>query len=299
MLVGTVLSAMFLARFAPAAATWLHGGHLPGWTYATFTQNWAMAQVGDYGPRWLGVTWSLAVEEQFYLTLPLLLRLVPARATPLALAAIGAAAPVCRLFEMSGSSGAFGAYVLTPCRADGLMLGVLIAWAVRHPIAGKVLAARRRWIYAIAAIALLALLDFHFGPQRYGTGYFMSLYGYSAYALLYGALVALAAIDAPGPVTRILRSRALQRAGLLAYGLYLLHLPVLGIVHGVLLGSAPHLTGARELAVTLGALAATFGLAELSWRLLEKPLMAAGHRFRYAVGQASGAGVAVQSLPRG
>lgn len=51
---------------------WLFDHPLPMWSYATFTQNFQMAFKELIGANWLGVTWSLAVEEQFYLILPLI-----------------------------------------------------------------------------------------------------------------------------------------------------------------------------------------------------------------------------------
>jgi peptidoglycan/LPS O-acetylase OafA/YrhL len=49
------------------------------WPYAIFVQNYAMAQINHFGGAWLGVTWSLAIEEQFYLLLPLLIAIAPRR----------------------------------------------------------------------------------------------------------------------------------------------------------------------------------------------------------------------------
>ena len=38
---------------------------MPLWSYATFSQNFD-AYHNTLGPNWMGITWSLAVEEQFY-----------------------------------------------------------------------------------------------------------------------------------------------------------------------------------------------------------------------------------------
>src|SRR5262249_61539231 len=55
---------------------------LPAWTYLSFTQNFFMARHGAIGSQFLSPTWSLAVEEQFYLVMPLLVPLLPLRRLP-------------------------------------------------------------------------------------------------------------------------------------------------------------------------------------------------------------------------
>jgi peptidoglycan/LPS O-acetylase OafA/YrhL len=47
---------------------------LPIWSYPIFFQNFAMSLRRGTGPMWLGITWSLAVEEQFYVILPWAIR---------------------------------------------------------------------------------------------------------------------------------------------------------------------------------------------------------------------------------
>lgn len=59
-------------RFAPRLS-WMLQGRLPWFSYLFFVQNFWMAARNTLGTWGLGGTWSLAIEEQFYLTLPLLI----------------------------------------------------------------------------------------------------------------------------------------------------------------------------------------------------------------------------------
>ena len=51
----------------------------PLWTFATFTQSLPIALHGFGGPRWMAMTWSLAIEEQFYLFFPFAVYFLPRR----------------------------------------------------------------------------------------------------------------------------------------------------------------------------------------------------------------------------
>src|SRR5439155_9971915 len=85
-----LMVALFLCfRASPMAVLprfdWLLSHPFPSLSYATFTQNILMGLRGDFGPHWLSVSWSLAIEEQFYLFVPLLIYFVPRRALLLVL----------------------------------------------------------------------------------------------------------------------------------------------------------------------------------------------------------------------
>jgi peptidoglycan/LPS O-acetylase OafA/YrhL len=64
---------------------WLLGEYRPPlWSFATFTQSLPIAFAAtDEGPRWMAMTWSLAMEEQFYLLFPLAVYFLPRRGTTL------------------------------------------------------------------------------------------------------------------------------------------------------------------------------------------------------------------------
>jgi peptidoglycan/LPS O-acetylase OafA/YrhL len=100
------------------------------WICPLFLQNFWMAAKNDWG-LW-AVTWSLAVEEQFYLTLPLIIRKVNLQTHVWLISAAIATSPVLRsLIFIFAPHHLLAAFVLMPCRADALLLGVLGAVLVR------------------------------------------------------------------------------------------------------------------------------------------------------------------------
>ncbi len=71
------------------------------------------------------------------------------------------------------------------------------------------------------------------------------------------------------------------RVGEFSYGLYLLHVPVPGLTHAVVFGTALHLETLPRMAVTIGAAGLVLALAKLSWEYFEKPFIRRGQQFRY------------------
>jgi peptidoglycan/LPS O-acetylase OafA/YrhL len=65
-----------------------------------FLQNFRMAATQSFGPLGLGATWSLAIEEQFYLTLPIVVRRVSGRVLWRLLLGAVVAAPLLRILLM-------------------------------------------------------------------------------------------------------------------------------------------------------------------------------------------------------
>ncbi len=253
---------------------------LPAWTYLTFTQNIFMSYYNGFGSQFLLATWSLAVEEQFYLVMPLVVRLVPPRRLPWVLMAGIAAAPVLRLwFDLQETGTApLSVYLLMPSRADALLLGVLAAWAWRYDAFRAFVRDAGAWMLlpvglSAAAVAVLAHGDAD--PIAPGVAHG----GLSWLAVGYVFVLLLAVSQAR--VARVLRWRALGLLGLVSYTAYLVHFPVLRIVHFVLRGDSPSLAGPAAQAATGAALVVTLALAALSWVVLEKPILRWAHRVPY------------------
>jgi len=122
-------------------------------SYLLYLQNLAMAYAGEYGAYWLSPTWSLAVEEQFYLGLPLLIRYVPPQHLRLLVAGFVVAAPLLRFgLALTPYNNPTAQYVLTPPRFDALGFGMLTALLYRDPAAWSWLERRRRWWWALLTL---------------------------------------------------------------------------------------------------------------------------------------------------
>lgn len=204
------------------------------------------------GSKVLLHTWSLSVEEQFYLCLPLGLLLL--RRKPLligALVLLWAASLVASVTLTPTQPTA--TFYLFPFRAWELLSGVLLAiWGYQT---------RSRWaIHPALSWIGLALLAASILLIRPGTGF----PGWQVLVPVLGAVLILLNGADRNPVNRVLGSPGPVFVGLISYSLYLWHWPVLTLStywRGAYSGGA-------EAALWL-ALAVLLALA--SWALVERP----------------------------
>lgn len=283
-LYAVLLATYFLARATPGLTEVNRGTYfwstVPEWSFLTFTQNIAMAWQRDIGPYWLGATWSLAVEEQFYLLMPLLVvRLSPRSLVSVCLFLI-ALSPALRLNALYSAQNGLAAIFLLPTHLDGLLWGVVCAAAARSATVLDLLRARRGELRALIfglAATLVALAFGKFGADSAE----MVLFGYSALSVFFAAALLYVVALPASRLGSALAWRPLTAIGVTSYFIYLFHAPVWYLLHWWLRGKPPlHFTPGGG-GVTLLALGVTFLLAAVSWRWFEAPLLRIGRRFSY------------------
>ncbi len=256
------------------------GSSLRPFIFFLFLQNFAGPPASLFSKYMVSPTWSLAVEEQFYLVAPFLIRHLSLRRLTQVLLLCVIGAPILRYLVFSLlQDGATAVYILMPCRADALAMGILSAIAWRTAVKDFLL--RRTLLLKILAggllIGALAMTKWMPGPKNAWEAAFQ----YSWTASLYTSILLIALLDGRSFVARAARWRVLGEFGRISYCFYLIHLGILGICHWIFFRSQPHIDDWLGFGVTLVALILAWSLAQLSWKYFEKPLIDRGHTKTY------------------
>ncbi|HEV3334060.1 MAG TPA: acyltransferase [Bryobacteraceae bacterium] len=272
------VGAYWVGPHSPAPLRDIFNRKVPLWSFPLFLQNIWFTLGNTYGSSWMNMSWSLAVEEQFYLVLPLLIRGFNRRSLARFIAAAVLAAPLLRIVLTHYGANGLASYMLLPCRADSLGCGVILALAYRHQTTWAWICAHRRYIYAGFLVLGVGLALWTLKRDLW----LMQKIGFSWMAGFYSLLLLLV-MAKPGRVERwVFRSAILVKLGTIAYALYLFHSGILHLYHFLFFGALPRTVDWPTLSVTLLALTTVVILAALSWRFLEKPLIQLGHtNYRY------------------
>lgn len=204
-------------------------------------------------------TWSLGVEEQFYVFFPILAILILRTGSRLSFGlTLSVIAIMSLAWSQSGlQSNPSGSFYLIHSRAWELLVGALCAlWlkSDRRPSESN--------IFASGGLALIAIAVFAYDEST-------PFPGIAAIIPVMGSALVILFANPTSLVGAVLGARLPVGIGLLSYGAYLWHQPVF-VFSRVRLGEDPSETTMLMLALI------SFGLAYLSWRCVENPFRLRG-----------------------
>lgn len=190
-------------RLFPGLAVLLVASLVVGWVtvrdaaaISLYVGNWVRADGGSLG--YLGHTWSLAIEEQFYLLWPV--AFVAGLRSPRLLLGLALGSAISR-FVVGGDWGQFASFA----RADGLLVGCALGL---RPVAAS------RWTLAAGLIGL-SLATAIAWPRE------------TLYSWLIPLSIAGSALTIAGATSGVLSARPFVYLGKISYALYLWHVPLL------------------------------------------------------------------------
>lgn len=239
--------------------TW--GGMLAALFY--FGNYHAIAQDFQGMPAGIGVVWSLAIEEHYYLFYPplaaLLLRVGRVGLSVSLLSTLCVAILAWRYWLVfHGGSEAY-LTMATDTRVDAILIGCLMAlW--RNPWLDRAPAPKALNDWGIAAVSVAVLI----GTLLYRDETFRLTARYTLQSLAIAPLIYLAVAQADRLPFRWLSARPLVYIGTISYTIYLSH-------HVILLGLAKHWPQLNWIGLTLVGAILTLAVAEPMRRWVEQP----------------------------
>jgi len=269
-----VLLAIFMmVRLAPVLRnlTEFNEGRVPFWNYFLLIQNFTMASTGEWGAAPLGVTWSVALEEQFYLFLPLWIRFIPARWLPISFLGLAAIGPVFR-----AAAPLAHAPFLVPGSGEALFLGTWLAWAFEYqPSTFRSPA----WRSVAAGILIISAM----GMVLLVTKRSFGVFSISIISLFWASFLWLVLAFMGTRWTAPLRHVTLRSVGGISYGVYLFHPLINHLLFIALTGAPPrHELGlGKGFGIAALAFACTLGFAAISFYAVESRLIAFGRKLKY------------------
>ncbi len=310
-LIGIIVASQILTKaHAPSAPVIASLVPLPGdrWVYFCYLTNWTGLWKAQWGPGFgsiLAHFWSLAVEEQFYFVWPFVVWAVRPRAIPWIAGVVAILSALIRL----GWTVHTGVQMIPPqsieiqlatiCRLDGLFIGALCAYFFRIP---KLMSRVHKWLPWIATLGVgsffLAFSAMLFFPERAGLLFygptppvshtledavrlFLLCGGFTLLAMGFGALVLLAAHTESENtwMQDVLKSRILAPIGTYSYGIYVFHVPIIGIAMTYIYPkiiravTTPVEAAVTECAYIVMVASASFIISAISYEFFEKKIL--------------------------
>lgn len=237
--------------------------------HAMFGSNILFFLRGEFGST-LAHFWSLAVEQQFYLFWPFIVLFVPRRWLETTILTLVVIAPLTRLVLVSQGYTSFAQYNVLPfANLDSLGMGALVAlWLrLRPSSAGQ----RWRLLQYASGASMAGLMILAFGSASANLAQ-------TFYAISFASIIAAAHRGIGGIAGLILKSPVLVSLGTISYGIYVYHVFAPRAVEMALRAFNAPMVMHSDVPLFVLSASVTLLIATLSWWLMERPVLALGHR---------------------
>jgi peptidoglycan/LPS O-acetylase OafA/YrhL len=234
--------------------------------------NVFMASYNTMGNLAMSVTWSIGVEEQFYIVFPFIVYLIKEKWLPALLLTVIVAACFIRMQYHTW----YPTYVLLPSRMDSIAFGVLVAYYNRN--IDLTAFVKKYFIYfnlvLVLVVAVCAFLYLRFDD--------LFAVKHSLFALFFSVGLVFALTLKDSLYAKLLRNKLLVWIGTLSYSLYLFHCFILGILHYIVGNNKLIvLANGRDIMITIAALIISVLFAWGVYKVFETPMVKLGKRYKY------------------
>ena len=253
------------------------------WLTLSYASNWLYGFGYFSADNPLGITWSLAIEEQFYLTWPLLLSLalrfkLGRRWILYILALLISLISLYRKILVDQGSNILRLYYSSDTHADGLLIGCLVGLLISWNLLpyNRKLEISMKFLVAVGVIFVGYLV----GTASWENLMLYQRGGYTLVASSIGLLLVVLVVWPPKFALLVLRFVPLVWIGRISYGLYLWHWPVRWFIY-------PKNGLPASVGQLLFVLVLSLSLTTLSYYFVEKPFLRLKKRFTPMLGRGS------------
>lgn len=251
---------------------WWFNDNIPMWVYFTFLQNIFIGIKDVVGNAWLIPTWSLGVEEQFYLIVSFLIYFSPKKSliTILILGII--VSPILRYFAPTE----FGLSTFLYCRFDSLFGGILIAILYRNENFIKFFTKNLNYFYFATIVFFGISFLFTIGKWH------MPLYWVNSwFSVIYMLVLLLVLTDKKNVFSKVSNLSFFVKIGVYSFSIYLIHQIILGLFFFIIPDKLPQINSLQDFLSVILCAAITYFTAKFIYYNYEKKFMNYGHRFKY------------------
>lgn len=196
---------------------------IPDWTYPFFLQSIYIPKYG-LGPDFLAFGWSLCVEEQFYLFVPLLIYFFGNNKLIIISISAILASIISRILLPGVDD--LGALTLITSRCDALFMGIILSVIYQKKDLVAMLKTSLKQLYLLLFILFFGII-LNFNNFSFG------VFKLTWISLFFALIVLIPLCNDDSLIAKIFKLNLLKFFGKYSYGIYLFHLPIFHLLNSI------------------------------------------------------------------